>query len=251
MNQANTQAARVAIITGSGRRIGAAIAQYLHHAGFRVIIHCHHSHSAAHALANDMNRHRPDSALVIVADLAIKKSANTIINESIKWAGQLDLLVNNASVFVSTPHDALDDAHWDTLFTINVKAPFWLSHLAYPHLAAQHGSIINITDIHAERPLKGYSAYCQSKATLTMQTKSLAREFAPAVRVNAIAPGAIAWPEHDNALSEALQQNIIAKTPLKQHGDPAYIAQAVLSIADNPFITGQTLAVDGGRGLVS
>ena len=250
MNHANKQATPVAIVTGAARRIGAAIAQSLHQAGFRVVIHCHHSQNAARALADDMNRQRKNSALVIPADLTIKDVAIQLIQDTIDWAGQLDLLVNNAAIFMPTSMDTLNDEPWDTLFATNVRAPFWLSHTAYPFLARNGGSVINITDIHAERALKGYSAYCQSKAALTMQTKSLAREFAPLVRVNAIAPGAIAWPEHDNVLSEDLQQKIIAKTPLKQHGNPGFIAQAVLALIDNPFITGQILSVDGGRGLV-
>ena len=202
------------------------------------------------ALAQDMNRHRPDSALVLTADLTIKQAALALIDETVRWAGRLDLLVNNASIFASSQIDALDDEQWDKLFSTNARAPFWLSHQAYPFIATQKGSIINITDSHADRPLKGYSVYCQSKAALAMQTKALAREFAPNVRVNAVAPGAIAWPEHDNVLSEAQQQKIIAQIPLKQHGNPSCIAQAVLALADNPFITGQTLCVDGGRGLI-
>lgn len=250
LNHNNKQATRVALVTGAARRIGAAIVQHLHQAGFRVVIHCHQSVSEAEILADKMNQQRPDSALVLAADLTVKPAAIELIHKAIQWAGQLDLLVNNASIFTPTPLDTLDDAQWDALFTTNVKAPFWLSHTAYPFLQAQNGSIINITDIHAERPLKGYAVYCQTKAALAMQTKTLAREFAPHVRVNAIAPGAIAWPEHTNTLSEELQQKIVAKTPLKQHGNPLFIAQAVLAIVDNPFITGQTLSVDGGRGIV-
>ena len=249
MNHANKQAARVVIITGAARRIGASIAQYLHQAGFRVAIHCHKSQAAAVALAKNLNSHRPDSAVVLTADLMVKQATIKLIDDTLQWAGRLDLLVNNAAIFASTPLDPLDNDHWNTLFTTNVQAPFWLSQKAYPFLALQKGAIINITDIHADRPLKGYSVYCQSKAALTMQTKTLAREFAPNVRVNAIAPGAIVWPEHDNEISEALQQKIIARTPLKQHGNPAFIAEAVLAIAQNPFITGQSLCVDGGRSL--
>ena len=250
MNHANKQAIRVAIVTGAARRVGATIAHYLHQAGFRVVIHCHQSTIAAQALADKMNQRRSESALVLTADLTLKDQAIALINDTIHWAGRLDLLVNNAAIFTKTALDALDDTHWNALFTTNVQAPFWLSQTAYPFLAAQKGSIINITDIHAERPLKDYAVYCQSKAALTMQTKALAREFAPNVRVNAIAPGAIAWPEFDNALSDEQQQKIIDKTPLKQHGHPAFIAQAVLMLVENPFITGQQLAVDGGRSLV-
>ncbi len=249
MNHINTQATEVALITGAARRIGASIAKHLHQAGYRVVIHCHRSEKDAQKLAEQLNQLRTDSAYVLNADLTKKEEARLVIVNAIQWAGRLDLLVNNASLFTKTPTDALNDEHWHALFTTNVHAPFWLSHAAYPHLAAHKGSIVNITDIHANNPLKGYSVYCQSKAALAMQTKTLAREFAPNVRVNAIAPGAIAWPEHSNALNAKAQEDIIARTPLKRHGEPAYIAQAVLALAHNPFITGQTLNVDGGRSL--
>lgn len=250
MNPRNKQDTRVALITGAGRRIGAAIATHLHQAGFKVIIHCHHSQEEALTLANNLNAFKPQSALVLYADLRIKDACIQLINDSVAWANRLDLLVNNASVFIRSPSDALDELSWDALFNTNVKAPLYLSYAARPSLAEQEGAIINITDIHAQHPLKDYSLYCQSKAALSMQTQSLALEFAPQVRVNAIAPGAMAWPEGDNALSQEQQQKIIAKTPLKRHGEPVYIAQAVLALSDNPFITGQTLNVDGGRSLV-
>ena len=140
---------------------------------------------------------------------------------------------------------------WNVLFDIHVKAPFLLSLAARPLLAKQSGAIINITDIHAETPLKGYSVYCQSKAALEMQTKSLARELAPEIRVNAIAPGAIIWPEHSNTLNAETQEKIITKIPLKKHGAPEYVAKAVLALAANSYITGQILKVDGGRSLLS
>ncbi|MCX7118125.1 MAG: pteridine reductase [Legionellales bacterium] len=248
MNQVIKQVTRVALVTGAGRRIGAAIAEHLHQAGFRVAIHCHQSFEAAHLLACEMNLERPDSAMVFQADLTSKHSAQKLMTQVLEWAPKLSLLVNNAAIFKKTTLN--DDRFWDAIFTLNVKAPFWLSHEAFIPLSKQEGSIINITDLHAIRPLKGYSIYCQSKAALGMQTQSLAREFAPLVRVNAIAPGAMAWPEDDNALSEQQQQKIIKNTPLKRHGDPLFIANAVLAIAENPFITGQTLCVDGGRGLI-
>lgn len=246
MKQVNTQVMRVALITGAARRIGAAIATHLHEANFRVVIHCHRSTEEAMCLAERLNQQRPDSARVLTADLRQKKEIAALMTATLKWSNRLDLLVNNAALFKRLD-DPMDEITWDALFTTNVQAPFWLSHAAYPALAATRGSIINITDTHTEKPLKGYSAYCQSKAALMMQTKALAREFAPEVRVNAIAPGAIAWPEHDNALNQDLQQRIIEKTLLKQHGNPLYIAKAVLSLVDNPFITGQSLSVDGGR----
>lgn len=247
MNHGNKQASRVALVTGAARRIGAAIVIRLHQAGFRVVIHCHHSTEAALELAQKLNHLRADSAKVLIADLCCQSATRDLMTNTLAWAGRLDLLVNNASIF---RRDSPDDADWDALFATNVKAPFELSHKAYPHLAARGGAIMNLTDIHAETPLKGYSVYCQSKAALALQTKALALAFAPKVRVNAIAPGAIAWPEDNNALSQAIQEKIIAHTPLKRHGDPRFIAEALLAIALNPFITGQILNVDGGRGLV-
>lgn len=249
MKPDNNPSKRVALITGAARRIGAAIVAHLHEQGFCVVIHCHQSKKEASSLARELNQKRADSVLVLTADLTIEQKTAQLIEDTIQWGGQLDLLVNNAAVFSQTTLNAFDHKAWDALFTINVKAPFWLSLAAYPFLALKNGSIINITDIHADSPLKGYSVYCQSKAALSMQTKSLAREFAPKVRVNAIAPGSIDWPEHANALSLEQQQQIIMKTPLKRHGHPKFIAQALLGIVDNPFITGQTLRVDGGRGL--
>ncbi len=244
MNHNNKQVNQVALVTGAARRIGASIATHLHQAGFRVVIHCHQSQKDAQELAEKLNKNRKDSALVLSADLMMMPETIELIKNAVNWGGRLDLLVNNASVFTKA---SLDDSEWERLFTTNVKAPFWLSHAAYPHLAEHQGSIINITDIHANKTLKDYSSYCQSKAALAMQTKSLAREFAPHVRVNAVAPGATIWPELANELSEEIQEKIIARTPLKRHGHPTFIAQAVLALAENPFITGQILSVDGGQ----
>jgi len=247
LNYVNKQVTRVALITGAGRRIGAVLAETLHQAGFSVAIHCHQSRDEADFLCNTLNRRRSNSAHVFIADLTQKSENQALITHVIDWAGQIDLLVNNASIFTPTRLDASSDACWTALFSINVQAPFWLSLAARPYLAIQQGAIINITDIHAEKPLKGYAEYCQTKAALLMQTKALACELAPDIRVNAVAPGAIAWPEQENALSVSSQEKIIAKTPLKRHGEPIFIAQAVLALAENRFITGQTLRVDGGR----
>lgn len=249
MNQANKQEAKVALVTGGARRIGAAIVRQVHQAGYKVLIHCRTSLSEAHALATDLNQQRMNSAFVLQRDLTQPDAALEIMEAVMDWAGRLDLLVNNASVFMRSSGSVFDAHVWQLLFDTNVKAPFSLSLAAQPLLAKHEGAIINITDIHAQKPLKAYAAYCQSKAAFEMQTKALAREFAPAVRVNAVAPGAIAWPEDANALSPQEQQKIIAGTLLKRHGEPEYIAQAVLALAEHPFITGQSLAVDGGRSL--
>ncbi|KTC80774.1 pteridine reductase [Legionella cherrii] len=250
MNPTNKQEAKVALVTGGARRIGAATVKTLHAAGYKTIIHCHHSLQEAHSLAASLNEQRPNSAFVLQREITESCAAEEIITSIQDWTGRLDLLVNNASVFIRTEFTAFVETDWDALFNVHVKAPFLLSLAARPLLAKHSGAIINLTDTHAEKPLKGYSAYCQSKAALEMQTKSLAREFAPEIRVNAIAPGATAWPEHFNALTPERKEEIIAKTPLKKHGDPEYVAQAVLALAENPYITGQILKVDGGRSLI-
>ena len=249
MNYTSKQDDKVALVTGSARRIGADIVKDLHEAGFRVAIHCHHSLKDARALAHVLNTRRLNSAYVFQEDLSREDAGHKLISSVVAWAQRLDVLVNNASIFVPSDCLTVNTKVWQDLFTLNVQAPFELSSAAYPLLAATQGNIINITDIHAEKPLKGYAVYCQTKAALLMQTKVLAREFAPRVRVNAVAPGAIAWPEKDNALSEEIRQQIIAKTPLQCHGKPAYIAKAVLAFVENPFITGQVLQVDGGRSI--
>jgi pteridine reductase len=247
LNPSNKQEAKVALITGGARRIGAAIVKKLHATDYTVIIHCHHALAEAHALADELNKQRIHSAFVLQKELTAPEAIEEIITQVTEWTGRLDLLVNNASVFIQTDCSDLTAPAWDTLFNTNVKVPFLLSLAASPLLAKHAGAIINITDIHAEKPLLNYSIYCQSKSALEMQTKSLARELAPQIRVNAIAPGAIIWPEKANRLSDESQQKIISKTPLKQHGNPEYIAHAVLALAENPFITGQILKVDGGR----
>ncbi|HAT8580431.1 TPA: pteridine reductase [Legionella pneumophila] len=251
LNQTNTQEAKVALVTGGAKRIGAAIVKKLHLSGYQVAIHCRSALHEADILAKDLNQLRTNSAIVMQKELTELDAAEEIISKVKHWAGRLDLLVNNASVFKRTDCHFLNEADWQYLFAVNVQVPFLLSMAACPLLAPCKGSIINITDIHADKPLKGYSVYCQTKAALEMQTRSLARELAPEIRVNAVAPGAIAWPENDNSLTAEAQQKIIEKTPLKSHGSAEFIAQAVLALAENPFITGQTLKVDGGRSLTS
>ncbi|WP_133128077.1 pteridine reductase [Legionella nagasakiensis] len=249
MKQTN-HAAPVALITGAARRIGASIAWHLQQAGFRVIVHFNRSQKEADALVQKMNQDKPESARALNGDLTIKEVCYQLVTEAANWAKRLDLLVNNASVFKRTDFSNLVEDDWDNLFNTNVRAPFWLSHASRPYLTKQKGCIINMTDIHTDKPLKDYAIYCQSKAALAMQTKALAREFAPSIRVNAIAPGAIAWPEGNNTLSNIVREKIIAQTPLHTHGNPIVIAQAVLALVKNPFITGETLHVDGGRRLI-
>ena len=239
MNTADPSESRVVLITGAARRIGAAMVEYFHQAGYRVIIHCNHSIQSAHLLSEKLNRHRTNSAHVIRCDLVEPKAPEQLIAASYQCYERLDILVNNASMFTKTD--------WDLLFKINVEVPYQLSLLAADALSQTKGAIINITDIHAEVPLKEYAIYSQTKAALNAQTKALARELAPDIRVNAIAPGAIVWPEGNNTLSATLQNDIIQKTALKRHGHPLYIAQMAHAIAENPYITGQIIRVDGGR----
>lgn len=251
MKPEKKQDAKHALVTGGARRIGAVVVRKLHAAGYKVVIHCHQSVQEAHALAKHLNSQHANSVFVVQKELSDPSAAAEIIAATNEWAGRLDLLVNNASMFIRTEFSAFASEDWHALFDVHVKAPFLLSLAARPLLAKQSGAIINVTDIHAEKPLRGYSVYCQSKAALEMQTKSLAFEFAPEIRVNAIAPGAIIWPENSNALAQELQEKIILKIPLKKHGDPEYIAQAILALAENPYITGQILKVDGGRSISS
>ena len=240
----------MALVTGSARRIGAEILRTLHQAGFNVVIHCYHSIAEANALAEPLNNKRQNSALVKSYDLRLPDAGEILINAVLAWHGRLDLVINNASCFVHDDELEKKPCLQHELYALNVLAPWNISLKAAPLLAQHQGSIINITDIHADKPLKGYISYCQTKAALVTQTKGLARKLAPLIRVNAVAPGAIAWPEEGNTLSEDLKKEIINKTPLQCHGQPAYIAQAVMALVANPFITGQVITVDGGRSVV-
>lgn len=227
---------RVVLVTGAARRIGASIVQYFHQTGYDVVIHCHQALKHAEILAESCNQQRPNSAHVISCDLAQPNERIHLINQC---GPNLSILINNASVFSKTD--------WDTLFNINVRAPYELSLLAAKILKHNRGAIINITDTNADSALKEYPIYIQTKAALNAQTRVLAKELAPDIRVNAIAPGAIAWPEGNNQLTPQQKQHVIEKTLLKQHGDPQYIAQMVHAVAENMFITGQVIRVDGGR----
>lgn len=231
----------VAVITGAAQRIGAVLATHLHQIGFRVMIHYHHSKAEAIQLVTNLNQIRPNSALCVSADLCVSSSRQIVIDYVITEWGRVDLLVNNASIF------SRHDSDWDQMWQCNVQAPYYLSRNAFPHLKVSQGSIVNITDIHAYNPLRDYAAYCQTKAALAMQTRALAQEFAPHVRVNEIAPGATIWPAGDNKLAPATQEKILAKTLLQKHGSPNNIAQALLYLVENTYVTGQCLRVDGGR----
>ncbi len=234
---------KVALITGSARRIGAAIATYLHAEGFKVIIHCNNSLESAHALNTSLNKLRANSATVLNTPLDSPDFITKLIQNSVEWGTRLDVVVNNASIFLK------DSNKFDDMWNINVMAPYWLSRFAYPYLQETRGSIVNITDSNVRKPIKDYAIYCQTKAALSAQTKVMALELAPDVRVNAVAPGAILWPEGENDLSEDKKQFIISKVLLKKHGNPLNIAKMVFSLIDNDFITGQEIFVDGGRNI--
>jgi len=248
MQDHHTLSGKVALITGAAHRVGAAIARSLHGHGMNVIIHYRNSRSAAERLQNELRAKRLDSVQLVQGNLHDTAILPSLIHKSYHWQGRLDALVNNASSFYPTPTKDVSEAQWDDLLGSNLKAPFFLTQSAAPFLRQHHGCVVNIVDIHAERPLKGFPVYSIAKAGLVMLTKSLARELAPEVRVNAVAPGAILWPEHD--AGEETHKLIIARTALKRQGDPQDVARAVaFLVKDAPYITGQVLTVDGGRSL--
>jgi pteridine reductase len=238
----------VALVTGAAKRIGAQIAHRLHAAGYDVVLHYRHSRKEMDALVAELEAARSGSTLSIATDLANIKKIPGIIEMCLRRFGRLDALINNASAFYATPIGAVTPALWDELFASNARAPFFLAQAAAPHLKESRGSIVNIVDIYAERPLPGYPVYCMAKAALAMMTQALARELAPEVRVNAVAPGAVLWPESGKAYAD--QQELIAHTPLQRAGTPKDVTTAVLFLLrDAKFMTGQTLRVDGGRTL--
>lgn len=242
-------AGKVVMITGAARRVGAVLAGFLHGHGMNIVLHYRHSRREAEALAAQLNAARAHSVILLQADLLYGAGLARLVQEALGGWGRLDALINNASSFYPTPFGAVTDAEWDDLLGSNLKAPFFLSQAASGALAAQRGCIINIADIHGLRPLKNYPVYSTAQAGLIMLTQALARELAPAVRVNAIAPGPVLWPE---GMEEAERRNIVARTLLQRAGDPLDIARAALYlIRDADYVTGQTLTVDGGRSVKS
>lgn len=241
-----TNDSAVVLITGAGRRIGAALATDLHGRGFRIALHYQHSEAECMALCADFNRIRPDSAMALQADLGDALRRDALVPAVLAHFGQLDVLINNASSFFPTPVGASTDADWDALFDANARAPFFLSQAAAPHLAKQSGCIVNLLDIFAERPKPKHALYGMAKAAQRLMTQSLALELAPSVRVNAIAPGAILWPE--SGKTDAQKQAILDVTPLARIGDVVDICKAArFLIEDAAYCTGQVIAVDGGR----
>ncbi|GAA5083167.1 pteridine reductase [Lysobacter panacisoli] len=244
MPAANT--APVALVTGAARRIGATIARTLHGAGYDVALHYRSSDAEARALAGELERVRPGSTLLLQADLSEFDRLPELIAHTVGRFGRLDALVNNASTFTPTPIGTVTPTQWDALFASNARAPFFLAQAAAPHLQATGGAIVNLGDLYAERPLRGHAIYCMAKAALLMMTRSLALELGPKVRVNAVSPGAILWPEERTDTSA--QEAMLARTPLGRTGTPEEVAEAVRwLLQDASYSTGQVLHLDGGR----
>jgi len=240
--------AKTILITGGSKRVGAAIARMMHGTGANLMIHYRSSANEARALQDELNTLRPDSVALIQADLLDIAVLPSLVSQTIATFGGLDALVNNASSFYPTAVGDITEKDWVDLMGTNLKAPMFLSQAAANELRRRQGCIVNITDIHADRPMKNYLVYSVAKAGLVGLTKSLARELAPEVRVNGVAPGPIMWPEDNPHFDEVSRQRIVSHTMLKRAGDPSDIAHAVrFFIEDAPFVSGQILAVDGGR----
>lgn len=250
--QENTLMGKTALISGGARRVGAEIARTLHDQGMNLVIHYRASKDDAHALKTELEHHRPNSVALAQGDLLDVASLPGVVEAAAAAFGRLDALVNNASSFYPTPVGSATEHQWEDLIGTNLKAPFFLAQAAWPHLKKTHGCIVNIADIHADRPIKRYPIYSAAKAGLVMLTKSLARELAPEVRVNAIAPGTIMWPEGEAEVSEAQKQEMLARIPLRRSGAPSDIAAtALFLIRDATYVNGQVIAVCGGRTVVA
>jgi pteridine reductase len=238
------------LVTGAARRIGAAIARALHAAGARVVVHCHRSRVEAEELAAALNALRAGSCVVVEGDLLDVPGLARIVDEAAGAFGRLDALVNNASSFYATPFGSITERQWDDLMGSNLRAPLFLAQAAAPRLREAKGAIVNLVDIHSERPLEDFVVYSIAKAGLAGLTRSLALELGPEVRVNGVSPGAIVWPDGGAHFDAAERERILAQTPLARIGSPEDIAGAVKYLLfDAPFVTGQILAVDGGRGI--
>ena len=240
---------KVALITGGAIRSGASIARALHAEGMNLVIHYHSSAEDARALQVELHKVRPESVMLIGTDLRELAKLEKLVGQTTETFGRLDVLVNNASNFYPTPVGETSEAQWEDLVGVNLKAPYFLAQAAAGAMAETGGCIVNLVDIYAERPLKSHPVYNAAKAGLIALTRSLARDLAPEIRVNAVAPGAILWPDGD--ADQIAQQRLISRTPLKRIGEPEDIARTVLFlIRDAGFLTGQVVNVDGGRSIV-
>lgn len=240
---------RVAFITGSAKRLGAGTAQYLHSKGFNIVLHCHRSQQQARVLKEQLNYLRADSACLLEADLTDLSQLAEVARMAIDSFGRLDVLINNASSFYPTEFGSIEPQDWQSLVGSNMQGPLFLTQHLYKQLAKNQGVVINMLDIHAQRPLKGHTVYCMAKAGLHAMTVSLAQELAPDIRVNGVAPGAILWPEHQ--LLEEEKQQILSQIPLGRLGTKMDIAQAIEFLINADYVTGQVLNIDGGRSIQS
>lgn len=239
---------KVALITGAARRIGATISRRLHADGANVVVHYRGSADEATTLCAQLNTLRPDSAMPLQADLNATEVLPDLIARAAAWKGSLDVLINNASSFYPTPLGGITEQDWDDLLGANLKAPLFLTQAAIPHLKQANGVVINIVDIHAQRPLQDHAVYGSAKAGLAMLTRALAKDLAPDIRVNGVSPGAIMWPEA--GISDASKKSILQQVPLGRAGDASDIAGCVLYLVrDASYVTGQIIAVDGGRSI--
>jgi pteridine reductase len=238
------------LVTGAARRIGAAISRRLHAAGARIVVHCHRSRTEADELAAGLKAQREGSCAVVQGDLLDLEALPELVEDAVGAFGRLDGLVNNASSFYPTPFGAIGAGEWDDLIGSNLRAPLFLSQAAAPHLREAKGAIVNLVDIHADRPLKDFVVYSVAKTGLAGLTRALALEMGPHVRVNGVAPGAILWPDGDEHFAPSERSRIVSQTPLARIGGPEDVAGAVKYLLfDAPFVTGQIVAVDGGRGI--
>ena len=241
--------AKTVLITGGAKRVGAAICRRLHGAGANLMLHYRASAGEARLLQAELNHARPNSVSLIQADLLDLNKLPSVVEQTLQAFGRLDALVNNASSFFPTTVGEITETHWNDLIGTNLQVPLFLAQAAAPALKKAQGAIVNLSDIHAERPLKNYVVYSIAKSGLAGLTRSLARELAPEVRVNAVAPGPILWPD-DESFDELSRQRIISHTPLRREGTPDDIARAVhFLLADADYITGETINVDGGRNM--
>jgi pteridine reductase len=239
---------KIVLITGGAKRVGAAICRLLHAGGARLMIHYRSSTAEARALQAELNLQRPQSAAIIQGDLLNIAMLSSLVQETIQQFGRLDVLINNASSYYSTEVGTIGESEWDDLVGSNLKAPLFLAQAAANELRKRHGCIVNISDMHVERPKKGYTVYSVAKAGLITLTRSLAQELAPEVRVNAVAPGPVLWPEDNPQFDELYRQRVIAQTLLKRVGEPDDVAKVALFLAsdDSNYITGTNIVVDGG-----
>ena len=241
---------KVILVTGGAKRVGAAICRRLHAADASIVVHYRSSAQEALALQDDLNAQRADSALCVQADLLDKEALPRMVTDAVQHFGRLDGLVNNASSFYATPLGEISEKHWNDLIGTNLQAPLLLAQAAASELRRNHGAIVNIVDIHAERPLHGYLLYSVAKAGLAGLTYALAQELAPHVRVNGVSPGVILWPEGAEWANEERRRKVVAHTLLKREGEPDDIARTVqFLLNDAPYITGQIISVDGGRSI--